>query len=103
MIHSLLPPKLLCNGVLRGRPLWNTPDRFRCTGVLDAGTDNEEWNPDLVYGRVNFSLLIDSPTSCDISSKTASFFLGTKPETTNGLAILTLCWSYIRSTICPIP
>ncbi len=73
------------------------------TGNADVGssdglgsTDDEPWDLEHVFGgQMTFCLWIKKPIICGISSE--STFGKDQLPGPNGLAILTLCWSYIFS------
>ncbi|KAG5778133.1 hypothetical protein H9Q73_008205 [Fusarium xylarioides] len=91
-----LPNQLPRSDWLYGRPRWELP--------LDiGGMECEDHLPDsktttLTHGRrVSFRLQIKDPIRCDICPDAASYALGSGAETTNSLAVLVMCWSYILS------
>lgn len=96
-----LPENIRGKRLISGQALWNIP----CPELANAdvgssdglGSANDEpWNPEHVFGaQKTFCLWIKKPIICGISS--ASTFGKDQLPGPNGLAILTLCWSYIFS------
>ncbi|KAI1249781.1 hypothetical protein MGN70_009395 [Eutypa lata] len=90
-----LPQQLPRGAFLYGRPRWRVPLDAEGTGNV---SDKFDGDLTLTYGRrVSFRLQVRNPIHCDIGPNVASYFLGSSTETTNSLAVLTLCWSYILS------
>jgi hypothetical protein len=88
-----LPPVLPKAGQLKGRPVWRVP----MPEIPVKANNEEDWNPELLYGRqVTLSLAISNPIICGISHHSTAKACGL--EETGSLAILTLCWSYILSS-----
>lgn len=93
-----LPAELPRGDALRGRPRWHMHQCTRGTETTRADKQDNDWDPTIVYGRrVIFSLGNDDPIYCDIFPEAASCFLGNSSTTTDSLAVLTMCWSYILS------
>ncbi|KAF4636207.1 hypothetical protein G7Y89_g1863 [Cudoniella acicularis] len=96
-----LPEDIRGKRSISGHALWNIPcpelanaDVGSSDGV--ASTDDEPWRPEHVFGaQKTFSLWIKKPVVCGISPESA--FDKDRLPGPNGLAILTLCWSYIFS------
>ncbi|KAF5573476.1 hypothetical protein FPCIR_13963 [Fusarium pseudocircinatum] len=90
-----MPEQLPRRDWLYGRPCWELP--------LDlAGRSCEDHDPHSntarIHGRrVMFRLQTQDPIQCIICPDAASISLGVGSETTNSLAVLVMCWSYILS------
>ncbi|PWI65112.1 hypothetical protein PCL_07411 [Purpureocillium lilacinum] len=85
-----LPSKSPHAEFLFGRPMWQMSG-------CEAG-QHDMWSSQLVPGRrVALRLRVSTPSRCDFVPQPASCLLGIKSEAANGLAILTICWSYILS------
>jgi hypothetical protein len=98
-----LPHDLHKKQIIRGQALWNVPSPELYADRESSLHDGDEvWNPDHVYGvGKSFVLFTENPTRCGISSR-PDFYHCTSRElpsehAPNGLAILTLMWSYILS------
>ncbi|KAG8667918.1 hypothetical protein FPOAC1_012759 [Fusarium poae] len=84
-----LPANLPRRKVIRGRPCW---EFSRDIGVTDCQSDTS-----LRLGQLTtFQLLIDDPIACAVGPDAASYAC-TNSETTESLAVLVMCWSYILS------
>ncbi|KPM38417.1 hypothetical protein AK830_g8147 [Neonectria ditissima] len=93
-----LPEELPRGHVLYGRPCWHVPLCTRDAETTTADKNDDENDPTLLYGRrVAFNLGTRQPIRCFVSPEAASYFMGNSTETTNSLAVLTMCWSYILS------
>ncbi|KAF9771747.1 hypothetical protein IL306_010603 [Fusarium sp. DS 682] len=89
-----LPEKLPFSNRLYGRSCWELPRDI--VGRVDRDPDSRS-ETSLVYGRrILFQLQTRSPIRCDIRPEAASYAC-TSPETTDSLAVLVMCWSYILS------
>ena len=93
-----LPQDLYKKRIITGRALWHVPSpEFHKGHRSSKHDDNEVWNPEHVCGvEKTFYLWTDKPTKCRISSR-PDFRHYISEDTPNGIAILTLCWSYILS------
>ncbi|PVH69800.1 hypothetical protein DL98DRAFT_163041 [Cadophora sp. DSE1049] len=87
--------------LISGRALWNILCLELAGADIEssndiASADDEPWRPDLVFGaQKTFNLWIEKPLVCGILLESS---LGRdRLPGPNGLAILTLCWSYIFS------
>ncbi|KAF4968016.1 hypothetical protein FZEAL_10448 [Fusarium zealandicum] len=97
-----VPPK----GVLAGAPTWHVPDPEPCQP--EPAQPSSRAHPDLDLNHVTgttkyFRLAYPDPIDCLISSDPAVSSYGNPSGTDasnapQGLAILTMCWSYIFST-----
>ncbi|KAM0424992.1 hypothetical protein ACHAPT_009793 [Fusarium lateritium] len=89
-----LPRRLPSSRILYGRPRWDfSPD---VVGRNQAGQDDDY--PTLRCGRrLAFFLLAEEPIRSSICLGAASSSMGLDSETTDSLAVLTMCWSYILS------
>lgn len=94
-----LPQNLPKARAIAGQSLWHVP----CPELSDtlAYTDDAVWSPEHVNGpKKVFPLFVSKPTECHLSSQTSfsCFTTSACPEqSSNGIAILTICWSYIFS------
>lgn len=89
-----LPKRLPTGRVLYGRPRWRlSPDI-----ASPKSTDQDDDGPTLRYGRrLAFFLQAEEPVRSSISQEAASYSMGLDSTTTDSLAVLTMCWSYILS------
>ncbi|KAI8722634.1 hypothetical protein NCS52_00407700 [Fusarium sp. LHS14.1] len=89
-----LPERLPTGRILYGRPRWRlSPDI-----ASPKSTDQDDDGPTLRYGRrLAFFLQAEEPIRSSISQEAASYSMGLDSTTTDSLAILTMCWSYILS------
>ncbi|RSL76337.1 hypothetical protein CEP51_010047 [Fusarium floridanum] len=89
-----LPEHIPIGRVLYGRPRWSlSPDL-----ASPRGMDQDDEGPMLRYGRrLGFFLLAEEPIRSCISQEAASYSMGLDSTTTDSLAVLTMCWSYILS------
>ncbi|RDL42071.1 uncharacterized protein BP5553_02050 [Venustampulla echinocandica] len=103
MLEHVPPlPKELCGKRdITGNALWSVPSPElpipRCSTLEN---DDEPWDPERVAGvRKTFHLRIPKHTICTISAQSdfGYTFSDCQSSSPNGLAILTLCWSYIFS------
>ncbi|KPM35390.1 hypothetical protein AK830_g11173 [Neonectria ditissima] len=96
-LPDTLPPK----GVLAGAPHWSVPD----PDVTEPPPD-QDFDLSRVTGTTKyFRLAYPDPIECCISSDPSACHYGNPPSANvgasnapQGLAILTMCWSYIFST-----
>ncbi|KAF4635377.1 hypothetical protein G7Y89_g2724 [Cudoniella acicularis] len=95
-----IPENLRGKQDIIGQALWNIP----CPELANASVrssarqdeTDEPWDPENVFGaQKTFHLRIGTPIICEICSEPA--FAVDRTPYPNGLAILTLCWSYIFS------
>ncbi|RDW80323.1 hypothetical protein BP6252_04961 [Coleophoma cylindrospora] len=90
-----LPSNLPRQRTISGQALWYVPHpelepEQRRRHSKDT-PDDDTWNPENVYNtQKTFSLSIDKPTKCRISSRSCHNDKGP-----NCMAVLTLCWAYI--------
>ncbi|KAF4485715.1 hypothetical protein FAGAP_11438 [Fusarium agapanthi] len=90
-----LPEELPRNNWLYGRPCWELSHDIGDTECRN--TDSRSDTTSLRPGRlVSFRLQIGDPIRCDICPDAASYACAS-PETTDSLAVLVMCWSYILS------
>ncbi|KAL4721957.1 hypothetical protein ACLX1H_011150 [Fusarium chlamydosporum] len=96
-----LPESVPASGVLAGAPTWIIPDPDPAPDAqAGAGLDLDNVTGTTKY----FRLAYPSPIDCHISSESNSCYYGSPKGTAGasnapqGLAILTMCWSYILST-----
>ncbi|KAH7237381.1 hypothetical protein MRS44_004283 [Fusarium solani] len=89
-----LPGHLPTDRILYGRPRWRlSPDI-----ASPRSTDQDDDGPTLRYGRrLAFFLQAEDPIRSSISQEAASYSMGLDSTTTDSLAVLTMCWSYILS------
>ncbi|RSL52371.1 hypothetical protein CEP54_010943 [Fusarium duplospermum] len=89
-----LPEHLPTDRVLYGRPLWSLSPEL----ASPRGMEQEDDGPMLRYGRrLAFFLQAEDPIRSCISQEAASYSMGLDSTTTDSLAVLTMCWSYILS------
>ncbi|KAF7537008.1 hypothetical protein G7Z17_g12940 [Cylindrodendrum hubeiense] len=94
-----LPSSLPQKGVLAGAPKWSVPDP-------DEPLPDKDFDLSRVTGTTKyFRLAYPDPVECCISSDPSASCYGNPPSSNvgasdapQGLAILTMCWSYIFST-----
>lgn len=97
-----LPNTIPQTGVLAGAPSWAVPDAD-ATEETDA---DQDLDLDTVTGTTKyFRLAYPEPINCHITSDPSACHYGSPPHANvgassapQGLAILTMCWSYIFST-----
>jgi hypothetical protein len=96
-----LPQDLSGQLSIKGQSMWHVASPELRTPA--SAQKDDEWDPELVYGvQKDFDLWISEPTKVGISLRDDIFrhcTSGVQPpeEAPNGLAICTICWSYIIS------
>lgn len=92
-----LPDQLPRSDFLYGRPCWHIPLGIASRETVPA-VKLDDGDAALAYGRrISFRLRTKDSIRCDACPQAASFLLGNSAKTTNSLAVLTMCWSYILS------
>jgi hypothetical protein len=101
-----LPQDLPKARTITGQSLWHTPcpelsdtSNYAVWNDLSGSSNDAMWNPEHVHGpKKTFTLFVPEPTEFRLSSQTVFSVHTHHPEkTSNGIAILTICWSYILS------
>ncbi|KAM5347212.1 hypothetical protein ACJ41O_010217 [Fusarium nematophilum] len=94
-----LPEHLSRSNVVYGRPRWHfSPDVLSSRSATENQQEEDGMNTTMSYGRrLWFHVRWKDPVRYEISPEAASYSMGMSTQTTNSLAILTLCWSYILS------